>query len=114
MSARRCAEYLRTPGTLVIVPGDREDLLEAFIDNGGAKSLAGVLLSNGLLPNDAILRRLTEAGIPIAAVEAESFAVTARINNMTVKTMRQDADKIPIIEKMIKESVDIQGLLKAL
>ena len=114
MSARRAAEYLKVNGTLVIVPGDREDLLEAFIDNGGAKSLAGVLLSNGLLPNEGILKRLTEAGIPIAAVEAESFAVTARINNMTVKTMRQDADKIPIIEKMIKESVDIQGLLKAL
>ena len=114
MSARRAAEYLKVNGTLVIVPGDREDLLEAFIDNGGAKSLAGVLLSNGLLPGEGILKRLTEAGIPIAAVEAESFAVTARINNMTVKTMRQDADKIPIIERMIRESVDIQGLLKAL
>jgi BioD-like phosphotransacetylase family protein len=114
MSARRALEYLKVNGTLVIVPGDREDLLEAFIDNDGAKSLAGVLLSNGLLPSEGIIKRLTEAGIPIAAVEAESFAVTARINNMTVKTMRQDADKIPIIERMIRESVDIQGLLKAL
>ncbi len=114
MSARRALEYLKINGTLVIVPGDREDLLEAFIENDGAKSLAGVLLSNGLLPNEGIIKRLTEAGIPIAAVEAESFAVTARINNMSVKTMRQDADKIPIIEKMIRESVDIPGLLKAL
>jgi hypothetical protein len=40
--------------------------------------------------------------------------VTARINNMTVKTMRQDADKIPIIRKMISESVDIPALLRAL
>ena len=47
-------------------------------------------------------------------VEAESFAVTARINNMTVKTMRQDADKIPIIRKMISDSVDIQALLRSL
>ena len=114
MSARRALEYLKVNGTLVIVPGDREDLLEAFIENDGAKSLAGVLLSNGLLPNEGIIKRLTEAGIPIAAVEAESFAVTARINNMSVKTMRQDADKIPIIEKMIRESVDIPGLLKSL
>ncbi len=114
MSARRALEYLKVNGTLVIVPGDREDLLEAFIENDGAKSLAGVLLSNGLLPNEGIIKRLTEAGIPIAAGEAESFAVTARINNMSVKTMRQDADKIPIIEKMIRESVDIPGLLKAL
>ena len=114
MSARRSAEYLRVPGTLVIVPGDREDLLEAFIAGVGAEALSGVLFSNGLLPNDDIVRRLKEAGIAMAAVEAESFAVTARINNMTVKTMRQDADKIPIIRKMISDSVDIQALLRSL
>jgi BioD-like phosphotransacetylase family protein len=114
MSARRAAEYFRVNGTLVIVPGDREDLLEAFIEGGGAKSLSGIILSNGLLPNDILMKRLTDAGIPVAAVEAESFAVTARINNMTVKTMRQDSDKIPIIEKMIRESVDIPALLKAI
>jgi len=50
MSARRAAEYLKVNGTLVIVPGDREDLLEAFIAEGGSKSLAGVIFSNGLLP----------------------------------------------------------------
>jgi BioD-like phosphotransacetylase family protein len=114
MSARRHAEYLRVPGTLVIVPGDREDLLEAFILGDGAKSLSGVIFSNGLLPNEDIVRRMKDAGISLAAVEAESFAVTARINNMSVKTMRQDADKIPIIEKMISESVDIAGLLRSL
>ena len=114
MSGRRAAEYLKVNGTLVIVPGDREDLLDAFIEGGGAQSLSGIILSNGLLPNDSIMHRLIEAGIPIATVESESFAVTARINNMTVKTMRQDADKIPIIEKMIRESVDIDALLKAI
>jgi phosphate acetyltransferase len=114
MSARRAAEYFRVNGTLVIVPGDREDLLEAFIEGGGAKSLSGIILSNGLLPNDALMKKLTDAGIPLAAVESESFAVTARINNMTVKTMRQDSDKIPIIEKMIRESVDIPALLKSI
>jgi len=114
MSARRAAEYFRVNGTLVIVPGDREDLLEAFIEGGGAKSLSGIILSNGLLPNDALMKKLTDAGIPVAAVESESFAVTARINNMTVKTMRQDSDKIPIIEKMIRESVDIPALLKSI
>jgi len=99
---------------LVIVPGDREDLLEAFIAGANTHPLAGVVFSNGLLPDEAILRRLKEAGIPLASVEAESFAVTSRINNMTVKTMRQDADKIPIIRKMIADSVDIPALLRSL
>jgi len=114
MSARRSAEYLRVPGTLVIVPGDREDLLEAFLAASDVNSLTGVIFSNGLLPDDDIVRRMKEAGIPMAAVEAESFAVTARINNMSVKTMQQDADKIPVIQKMISESVDIPTLLRSL
>ncbi|MGA0133502.1 MAG: phosphotransacetylase family protein [Opitutales bacterium] len=113
MSARRAAEYLRTAGTLVIVPGDREDLLEALVADPGARGLAGVILSNGLLPGDETMRRLKEAGLAIASAETESFAVTARINNMTVKTMSQDSDKIPIIEKMIRESVDVPSLLKS-
>jgi hypothetical protein len=33
---------------------------------------------------------------------------------MSVKTMRQDADKIPVIQKMISESVDIPTVLKSL
>jgi len=114
MSARRAAEYLKTTGTLVIVPGDREDLLEALVAGAGTGNLAGVIFSNGLLPGEDTLKKLKEAGLPLASAETESFAVTARINNMTVKTMSQDADKIPIIEKMIRESVDIPSLLRAL
>ena len=33
---------------------------------------------------------------------------------MTVTTMSQDSDKIPIIERMIRESVDIPSLLRSL
>ena len=114
MSARRAAEYLKTTGTLVIVPGDREDLLEALVAGAGTGNLAGVIFSNGLLPGEDTLKKLKEAGLALASAETESFAVTARINNMTVKTMSQDADKIPIIEKMIRESVDIPSLLRSL
>ncbi|MFM9147737.1 MAG: DRTGG domain-containing protein, partial [Verrucomicrobiota bacterium] len=98
----------------VIVPGDREDLLEALVTGGGTGNLAGIILSNGLLPGEETLRRLKEAGLAVASAETESFAVTARINNMTVKTMSQDSDKIPIIERMVRESVDIPALLRSL
>ncbi|MFM9016067.1 MAG: AAA family ATPase [Verrucomicrobiota bacterium] len=114
MSARRAAEYLKTTGTLVIVPGDREDLLEALVAGAGTGNLAGVIFSNGLLPGEDTRKKLKEAGLPLASAETESFAVTARINNMTGKTMSQDADQIPSLEKMSRESVDIPSLLRSL
>ncbi len=118
MSARTATDYLNANGTLngtlVIVPGDREDLFEAFIKDSGPKSLAGILFTSGLVPSEATLKHLKDANIPMASVEAEAFAVTAKINNMTVKTMRQDADKIPIIEKMIADYVDVKSLLKVI
>lgn len=114
MSARRSSEYLNKPGTLLIVSGDREKLLAALATPEAAKSLAGILLSNGLLPPDNITQALTGVGIPLLAVETEAFAVTARINNMTVKTMAADDDKFPIIRELVANHVDLPALLKAI
>lgn len=113
MSARRSAEYLNKPGTLLIVSGDREKLLSALATPEAAQSLVGILLSNGLLPPDGITQALTAVGIPLLAVETEAFAVTARINNMTVKTMAADEDKFPIIRELVANHVDLPALLKA-
>lgn len=113
MSARRSAEYLNKPGTLLIVSGDREKLLEALATPEAAKSLAGILLSNGLLPPEPVVAALAAAGIPLLAVETEAFAVTARINNMTVKTQAEDDDKIPLIRELVANHVDLDAILAA-
>ncbi len=114
MSARRSAEYLNKPGTLLIVSGDREKLLEALATTEAAKSLSGILLSNGLLPPESVEKALAAVDIPLLAVETEAFAVTARINNMTVKTMAEDEDKIPVIRELVANHVDLPALLKAI
>jgi BioD-like phosphotransacetylase family protein len=114
MSARRSAEYLNKPGTLLIVSGDREKLLAALATPEAAKSLSGILLSNGLLPPESVEKALAAVDIPLLAVETEAFAVTARINNMTVKTMAEDEDKIPVIRELVANHVDLPALLKAI
>jgi BioD-like phosphotransacetylase family protein len=114
MSARRSAEYLNKPGTLLIVSGDREKLLAALATPEAAKSLSGILLSNGLLPPEQVEKALAAVDIPLLAVETEAFAVTARINNMTVKTMAEDEDKIPVIRELVANHVDLPALLKAI
>jgi BioD-like phosphotransacetylase family protein len=114
MSARRSAEYLNKPGTLLIVSGDREKLLAAMAVAESARALSGILFSNGLLPPEPVTQALIAQGIALMAVETEAFAVTARINNMTVKTTAQDEDKIPLIRELVANHVDLKAILAAI
>lgn len=116
MSDRSIVDYL-SPGTLVIVPGDREDLLFAIIAASGISGhpvVSGIILTNNLRPHPRILEMLRHTAIPVVGTDAESFAVTTKINNMTVKTQPGDRDKIPVIENLVRENVDLPGLLASL
>lgn len=116
MSANSISEYLGS-GVLVIMPGDREDLLFSMIASAGvlnAPVACGIILTNNLRPNARLLEMLRQTNIPVVGTEAEGFAVTTKINNMTVKTQPEDADKIPVIENLIRENIDLPALLKML
>ncbi|MDR2863856.1 MAG: AAA family ATPase [Puniceicoccales bacterium] len=116
MSANTISEYLG-PGVLVIMPGDREDLLFSLIASAGVHNstvACGIILTNNLHPNARLLEMLRQTSIPVVGTDAESFAVTTKINNMTVKTQPEDADKIPVIESLIQENIDLPALLKML
>jgi len=116
MSANTFVEHLG-PGVLVILPGDRDDLLYSLVANySGARHpvVCGVVLTNNLVPNERVLDMLRRAHIPVVRTEAESFAVTTKINNMTVKTQPEDADKVAIIERLVRENLNLNSLLPAL
>lgn len=113
MSDRSIADHLR-PGTLVITPGDREDLLLAIMAASGLAGhpvVAGIILTNDLRPDARILEMLRQTAIPVVGTHEESFAVTTRINSMTVKTQPGDLDKIPVIENLILDHVDLRALM---
>lgn len=116
MSANSVSAYLG-PGVLMILPGDREDLLYSIIASAGVKGnqvAQGLILTNNLQPHARLLEMLRQTNIPVVGTDAEGFAVTAKINNMTVKTQPEDADKIPVIEELIRENIDLKSLLKVL
>lgn len=113
MSDRTMLDYL-TPGTLVITPGDREDLMLAIIAASGVAghpAVTGIILTNGMRPSPRVLSMLADSAIPVVATEDECFAVTTKINSMIVKTQPGDRDKIHVIENMIRDYVDLDRLL---
>jgi BioD-like phosphotransacetylase family protein len=116
MSANTISGYL-SPGVLVILPGDRDDLLFSIIASAGVLNTpvaCGIILTNKFTPNPHLLEMLRQTSIPVVETDEESFVVTTKINNMTVKTQPGDADKIPIIESLIRENIDLPALLEKL
>jgi len=113
MAATGIEPYLE-PGTLIITPGDRADIVLAAISSArlsAASTIAGLILTNGIMPTTKLLNLLAETGIPAIATERESFTITSKIHDMTVKTQPEDTDKIPVIKKMITDYVDLERLL---
>lgn len=97
-------------GSLIITPGDREDILLAAIAaegiNGG-KTVAGIILTHNVLPNNKLMDMISQTSMPVIACCDDSYTVTSRINKMIVKTQPSDSDKISIIKNLINEHVNM-------
>ena len=123
MSSGHIVEELR-PETLVITPGDREDIILAALstsslhphtDGQNASQLvAGIILAGALRPHESIMELIRASDVPVIASPLESFAVASRINGMTVKTLPGDVEKIDKIQALIETHVEVDRLLEKL
>lgn len=112
MSSRNAEHYFE-PGTLVITPGDREDLILTALGSGtpGAEHVTGVILTGGLLPQNGVMDLIRQRSLPFITVNYDSYTVASAINRMTVKTEVGDRDKIEMIQALVENHVDIDQLL---
>ena len=107
---------LMTPGSLIITPGDREDiLLGAIAAEGiaGEKIVSGIILTRDIMPHAKLIEMIAKTTIPVIICYNDSYTVASKINKMTVKTQPSDLDKIPIIKNLITKNIDINTVLKA-
>ena len=102
--------------TLLITPGDREDIVLAVLSNEShhtSGSIACIILTRGIRPSPALLERIVKSRIPFISVSTDSYTVASRIHSMTVKTQPGDDDKIPLIKKIIQENIDLNQIIDA-
>lgn len=115
MNSTHVMQYFR-PGTLVITPGDREDVILAALststlsENDG-DSIAGLVLSGDLLPHQSVLDLLSNSDVPTIASPLDSYAAANAIHSMTVKTLPGDMEKIDKIQALIERHVEVDRLL---
>ncbi len=115
MSASRVFDSL-SANTLLITPGDREDIIMAvlsYASSKGCDSAAGIVLTSGTMPHPRIQEMITNSSIPVLIASDDSYTVASRIHDMTVKTQPEDLDKIPVIKKLIQDNVDLEKLIGA-
>ena len=76
--------------------------------------ITGIILTNGQTPPPRILSMLSQIGVPVVATERECFETTRRINRMIVKIQPEDADKVSVIESLIRKNVDLDRILASI
>ena len=110
MSCRN-AERLFQPGALIITPGDREDLIMMILNEDCPAHLAGVVLTDGILPPESVMQLIRERSIPFISTTADVSRATTAIGRMTVKTEVGDRDKIGVIQKLIQDHVQVDRIV---
>lgn len=118
MQAEHAVPFLRDR-TLLITPGDRDDLLDAALEaDASAESdhhrLCGVILTGGFMPAAGVLDRLRAAQLWTFLVETDTYATTEAVHDILVKTHPGDREKIDTIIRIVAESLDVDGLLSRL
>jgi len=102
-------------GTLLIVPGDREDIVLAAISEASESSekrLSGLILSDDLKPHATLLDMLKKTNLPVVFSPQDSYSIAERIFSLTIKIQPGDTQKIESIQDLVARHIDIPRLLE--
>jgi BioD-like phosphotransacetylase family protein len=102
MSMESAMRYFRrTTNKLVIVGGDRTDIISAALETGAS----AVIVTGNLYPSVKILPRADELKIPIILVPHDTYTTLNTIQKMVGKIKPGDAARIELIKKLFEENV---------
>ena len=110
------------PRSLVIVPGDRTDVIEAIVGarrprrlrtdgRAGAARPRPVRAATG--PSDRVLDAIRQADLFATLVPEDTYQVASELHDLLVKTHPADAGKIAEIKALLWEYLFIDRILGA-
>jgi BioD-like phosphotransacetylase family protein len=122
------------PGTLVIVPGDREDVIltlttahlmgvprTASVDeltqptlhlaDGHAGAAIGLVLTGGYRPRKPVIEAIRRADLFATLVPNDTYTVASEVHDLLVKTHSADREKIELIKELVGRNLDIDRIL---
>ena len=124
------------PGTLVIVPGDREDVIltlttahqlglagrsrqneedqdatRAITDDHDGAAI-GLVLTGGYRPRPAVIDAIRRADLCATLVDEDTYAVASEVHDLLVKTHPADLVKIELIKQLVAENLDVDRIFE--
>ena len=125
------------PRTLVIVPGDREDVILTLITahlmgparagsvaeaagltrgradrvDGHEGAALGLVLTGGYRPRDAVLEAIRRADLFATLVPEDTYSVASEVHDLLVKTHAGDREKIAEIKELVSQHLDVERVL---
>lgn len=103
--------------SLLIVPGDRDDLVLAAASLDLLRDdlhLAGILFTGGILPQPQTLDLLNRTRIPALSVDESTYEAAARVQKLTVKIRASDEEKIRLTRENVTTYVNMEKIWEAL
>ena len=116
MRADHAVELLRDR-TLLIAPGDREDLVRAAIDvnrQTEVPRVIGLVLTGGFRPPDSVIGEMRDAGMFAYLVGTDTYRTAQAVDEILVKTHPSDVEKIETIIRIVGPAIDVDALLARL
>ena len=101
--------------SLIIVPGDREDIILAAIAGervmGKDHEIAGMIFTGGLLPHKGVLRLIKESNFPILLSEDDTYTTAKKVHERRVKIRAKDEDKVKEAAELVKTFLNIDEII---
>jgi len=107
VSAAKANPIFYQENKVIITSGDRSDMILAAMEN----NTAAIILTNNILPPDDIISKATELQIPLLLVTSDTYSVARQIDLMEPLLTKDDANKISLIEQMIRRHVNLNEFL---
>jgi len=119
MEAKNMAPHLKNHA-LIISPGDRTDSIMAVLTAQaaaeGALSVAGIVLSDGLRPDQQVMNLLADSGLPVMSCGEDTYSLAARMGELVFKISPCDKDRLraAMSPGLINKYVDVDEILNCL
>lgn len=101
-------------GTLVLVPGDRHDVvLSTCLAAGSGTRLAGLLLTAGVEPDPRVwrlCRPAVEVGLPVLLTAGSSYETATVVHAVDPEVPPDDAERAGLLMATVAEALDPQWL----
>lgn len=106
-------------GSLIITPGDREDIIKAVLEYCGNNSengrrISGIILTGDMVPGVELVGSLDSVGIPVLVAKEDTYTVASAIHDLTIKIRPQDTEKINRIISLVRDNVDFEVILRGM